>query len=146
VDQPEKPQPVARDEVSLLDYYLQDLVKQVNGTDIELRITLCVGGSLISGLLASGHRYWRWFAENLAAEVPGHDPEAIRLIGETFRARQSVYDRPQDSLNPKQVPQYIHLRRARVAPAGAGTMSGDSEAWWRGRLSAVDGYLLGWST
>ena len=49
------------------DGFLQFLVNRVNGTTVEIAITLQVSGLLVSGTLVTGDKYFEHFGEEIAA-------------------------------------------------------------------------------
>src|SRR5690554_2927731 len=63
-----------------VDWYLQNLVSVVNGSNISFGITLFVEGVVISGTLVSGKKYFETFADEFSSAYPGDDEvrEGIR--------------------------------------------------------------------
>jgi hypothetical protein len=124
-----------------LDWYLQHLVKLANDTGLEFGITLSVGGSVVSGTLISGRKYFDKFASEFSASWPGQDKEEIKSSISKIGA---IYDKPDNEedrlVNPP--PQFIHLANARIfhgremLPSSVGVL-------WRGKLNAVSGFSLG---
>jgi hypothetical protein len=126
------------------DGQLRFLVAVVNGTTNEFPITLTVGGVLVSGFLASGHRYFDEFADQMTSgiqDTPGLDREELRaqfaLPGQVFLIDEEEGKRPP--------PRYIHVLDARyyfgreiVTPTVKG-----GRVWWRGRIESVDGRQFG---
>jgi hypothetical protein len=134
------------------DGQLQSLIDWVNGTDTEMGITLMVGGLIVSGRLASSHRYFEEFADQLVSgitidfsDTPDEDPaESLRLIRETF----AMPGKQVTSIPPERrpAPRFIHLRqpsfRTGIVTVNP-SLPGGKPAWWRGRLARVDGFFLG---
>jgi hypothetical protein len=134
------------------DGQLQTLIDWVNGTETELGITLMVGGLIVSGRLASSHRYFEEFADQLVdgititfTDEPDTDPtDSLRLIRETF----ALPGKQMTSIPPdrRPAPRFIHLREPsfRVGTVTLNlSLPGGRPAWWRGRLARVDGFFLG---
>lgn len=124
------------------DWYLQYLVRLVNDADAEFPLTLYAGGLVISGVLASGRRYFEslelQFAE-LFERGGADDPGAVSA--QLVTAGKQIYaDR--DHAARKAPPHYIHLRDARVFSAGHKPMPQEG-TWWRGRIAEVDGFSFG---
>ena len=127
---------------ALPDNYLQLLVDLINGTEMEFPITLFVGGTVVSGQLVSGHRY---FEQGLGSALKEYftgmsdDAEVTRAI-ENLTSAKELYTNK--DLKPTLPPAFIHLRGARVfTPGQEPTPRGGS--WWRGRLSRVDAFHFG---
>lgn len=130
------------------DWFLQLLVKLVNGKDdIAFPVTLNVGGVMISGEIVSGHRYFEGFAKELREGFFGTDSEdgsdmesSIRKLGNIYTQNLPEQEREEDELLP---PNFIHLRNARVFHPAGKPIPDNKGVWWRGRLEAVDGFILG---
>jgi hypothetical protein len=123
-----------------VDWYLQKIVSLANdvGVGLEMGITLVLGGSVISGILISGKKYFDTFASDLSAAWPGANKEEIR---KSFASLGAIYDQGdgQEELPP---PQYIHLSNARIySPSGSLPTKGG--VLWRGKINAVSGFSLG---
>ena len=134
-----------------LDWFLQSLVDIVTPGNISFGITLSLGGTLVTGTLVSGKQYFEGFAEQFAAAWPGDDPDAVRAALSKFariyesseegRAEAKESD-SESSVEPPR-PGYIHLKNARIMRQGNVMVPSDRLAWWRSRISAVDGFTLG---
>lgn len=134
------------------DWYLQALVRIVNGSEIEFPITLFVNGSLVSGQLVSGHRY---FGDGLGTALKqffnNDESEGTKSAIKHLTAAKDVYledkskevaTKEGEEVPYKRPPQFIHLREARVFVAGQKPIP-EEGSWWRGRLSSVDGFHFG---
>lgn len=129
------------------DWFLVMLLNIVNQGTIEFGLTLNVGGSVISGTLISGKKYFSEFAKQFSNAI-GTPEEASNepSIEESFRKLGDIYDLPEgkqgEELKNQAPVTYIHLRDANVffkdgtIPTGVGV-------FWRGKLSSVDGFSLG---
>lgn len=127
------------------DWFLQDLVEMVNTPESEMGfgITLFVGGSLISGVLIGGRHYFAGFGHDFASGIDLPEEERETLQGH-FSQFGSIYDRIAEK-EPDDVerPHYIHLKDAHVFAPGSGMIPENRGVWWRGRVEAVDGFVLG---
>jgi hypothetical protein len=136
---------VASIQTTSSDWFLELLVDVVNGTEIALAMTLNVGGMLVSGEMCSGHKYFEGFAKDLKDGIFGTIPSEASRIEEQFKQLGGIYAKekrqPQDE-HPKP-PQYIHLRNARIFHPGGTPIPTNRGVWWRGRLGAIDGFILG---
>jgi hypothetical protein len=128
------------------DWFLELLVNMVNGTEIALPMTLNVSGVVVSGEMCSGHKYFEGFAKDLKDGIFGTTSSEGNRIEEEFKHLGGIYTKekrqPQDE-QPKSPPQYIHLRNARIFHPGGTPIPANRGVWWRGRLGAVDGFILG---
>jgi len=104
-----------------VDWFLQSLVALSNKYDFELTITLTIGGSLVSGKLISGKKYFEKLAETVSEAMPAGNQEAV--INFFAKPAETIYgkDNQQDPNNKS--PQYIHLENAYIwAPGGGGAL------------------------
>lgn len=122
------------------DWFLGSLVRIVTSSRISIGVTLNVGGSLISGDLVSGREYFenvgREFNESL-----GRGPDAPGLFDDLAAVYKGQDDEQEEAT--KVVTQYIHLRGAKMYHPGQQPIPANRGIWWRGRLSAIDGFALG---
>ncbi len=128
------------------DWFLEDLVRRANENGLSLGLTLCVGGGLVSGALIGGREYFEGFADEVASRVA--DPEVARRAREFFRSPAALYReeggpgraKASSLVDPLS---YIHLKAVRFLTAGGEPIPGKHGGYWRGKLSAVDGFVLG---
>jgi hypothetical protein len=115
------------------DWFLESLVNIANETEVGVDVTLMVGGTVVTGTLASGKQYF----EGLAGLKFQGNQEIGDVLKQVFadagQALQPAGDEP---------PQYVHLRDARVVTT-AGTLPTNEGMWWRGHLSEVDAFWVG---
>jgi hypothetical protein len=136
-EQPETPQ--AREPDALEpDWFLQALVNIANAGDVEIGMTLLVGGFLVSGKMIGGARYFEGFANDFAGGFPDH--AVAEDIRKSFSEYGEIYKT--DAGNPP-VPAYVHLMEARFFNTAGNPIPGNRGVWWRGRLSEVSGFMLG---
>lgn len=122
------------------DWYLQSLVDTVNGKEFELPITLFVSGLIVSGQLTSGHKYFVGLGEQLTTFFGGPSEETAKTVA-YFTAPADMYTKDNEG-EEEPLPQYIHLREARIFTPGQQPIPSEG-SWWRGRLSSVDGFHFG---
>ena len=138
-----------------IDWFLQTLVHLVNKEVMWFGITLSVGGTLISGTLISGKKYFETLAEDMARgfEVGEHTAKMVSLFRKNVKMiGQDVYDKSSESNEgPHAFPVYIHLENVFIySPGVAASSIGGSQIvpigklpLWRGKLSSIDGYMIG---
>jgi len=136
-----------------VDFLLQAIVDLANTTGIEMGITLCVGGMVVSGVLISGKTYFEEIANDTLQSSGPADQAEVRqglsdylgnlgklIYGQTVNEEQAGNKGDQIM---KRLPRYIHLRNAKVFHNSGQPMPENRGLWWRGRLSAVDGFSFG---
>jgi hypothetical protein len=108
--------------------------------DVRAQLTLHVSGTVISGILVSGKRFFELLADWLTSEgAQGLADSLARPIAEMFREPDTEpADDEHDGLS---LLDYIHLRAARVFTSGNDRPL--PETFWRGRLSHVSGWSFG---
>jgi hypothetical protein len=126
-----------------MDWFLAELVRRANEGGLSVGVTLCVGGTLVSGSLIGGRAYFESIAES-AAGAPRDSVEAARARA-FLRSPAALYAAASDEPpEPDDEPlAYIHLARARFLAANGRPIPGKTGLLWRGRLGAVDGFVLG---
>lgn len=127
-----------------MDWFLAELVRRANEGGFSVDVTLCVGGTLVSGSIIGGRAYFEGLAES-AALGPG-DAEMARRARAFLRGPAEMYgeapgDAPVDAADAPVV--YIHLADVRFFTAAGRRLPGAAGLLWRGRLGAVDGFVLG---
>lgn len=123
------------------DWFLQFLVNLANKNEFELDITLSVGGLLISGTLTGVRQYFDELGTYFAS--PFSNKANSDEVSATF---QKIGDQC-SCISPSEQtdrPSYIHLKNAIFFDAqGKPQLSTEGGAWWRGRLSEVQGFSPG---
>jgi hypothetical protein len=119
------------------DWFLERIVKTIDGTDDEIGITLNIGGILLSGLIISVHKYFQWFADSMG--IDDADRERLR---EYYKVYGDVYLKEKEA-NAKP-PVFIHMKDAKFyQPGGNNSIPTVEGSYWRGRITTVDGFILG---
>ena len=124
-----------------VDWYLLHLVSLANENGLEFGLTLTVGGSIVSGTLISGKKYFETFASDLSSAWPG-DEDAKEIIRSSFAGWSAIYNRKKEDDDDRPPPQYIHLSNARVHTP-QGSLPTNTGVLWRGKINAVSGFSLG---
>jgi hypothetical protein len=121
-----------------VDWYLQRLVSIANASELEVGITLVIGGSVVSGRLIGGRKYFEEFAREFSDAWPGDAKDRIR---DAFARQGEIYSAgsEEDKAVP---PQFIHLADARCFYPGS-QLPNNSGVLWRGKINAVSGFSLG---
>lgn len=126
------------------DWFLRSILENVIGLGVDMGVTFTVGGSIVSGMLISGRKYFELLGDGLAASSKsGDDIQAI--LGETWRQNTAIYDKPEDAGDDWRAPPlgYVHLREARYYVPGQDPIPTNAGLLWRGKLSSIDGFSLG---
>jgi hypothetical protein len=121
-----------------VDWLLQWLCGFINDTKMKVGITLTVGGNKITGTLIPHQNYFERLAKDFSAPFADAAPGAQQVLHDRILGFHGDGDASQDSLPV----QYIHLDNARVYTGGS-TILPDKGTLWRGKLSAVEGFILG---
>ncbi|MGE6123915.1 gas vesicle accessory protein GvpU [Aeromonas rivipollensis] len=129
--------PIATIDVNALDWNLANIVSFVNKTNINIDITLTVGGTLLSGRLISGKEYFESVAEGLNNSSPAEGTVGNLLAEYMSNVAKEQYSDGGDA----SITSFIHLANAQhfsgVTPIPT------KGTYWRGRLCDVSGYSFG---
>ncbi|KAA3451641.1 hypothetical protein C7I87_06445 [Mesorhizobium sp. SARCC-RB16n] len=134
----ERPVPVVRE-----DWFLQSLVNLVNRTGAQIGITLTVGGTQVSGHLSSGKAYFEEFASVFAQSFERSAPEFAAAMKEVFEEYGQLYDDDKKADQPRDPPNYIHLKNVHIFTGPNSPIPKNDGSWWRGRIREVEGFILG---
>lgn len=122
------------------DWFLQNLVNSVNGTEGEFPITISTGGFLVSGNLISGHRYFEKFADAMYKGFS--DKEIGEKVRQTFVSYGDSY-KPEVLDETTTPPQYFHIDNAKYFHNSGTPIPGNIPILYRGRISMVSGFHMG---
>jgi len=136
------------------DELLTTFVENATTSGIKFAITLFVGGTVITGVLVSGKAFYEDLG-NIWDSLAGHSnlPPAQRRAGDIFRkiateayALEDTDAPAKRSSEPRPIPKFIHLENARFFGAAPGFAIPTTKrgAYWRGKISSVDGFQLGY--
>lgn len=122
------------------DIYLNTIIALIEHKNIQLEvgITLNVGGAIISGIAISRKKY----LEGIVNAVAGDDSDVAQLFGEIYG---NFLEMEEDSEEETAAPpdyNFIHLKNVQIFGVNQEPIS-LNDNYWRGKLSAVDGYMIG---
>lgn len=120
------------------DWFLRSLVDLVDGAGISFGVTLNVGGTVLTGQLISGGEYFRGFAAEFG-DAAGDTPFGHSMREVLAKPAEQFEDVPEE--HP--LPAFIHLKDARMFLGSGPAMPTSRGVWWRGRISEVQGFVLG---
>jgi hypothetical protein len=128
-----------------MDWFLAELVRRANEGGLRVGVTLYVGGTIVSGELIGGRDYFEGIAEHAAAATPdAATAERARAFCRSPAAMYRAAWGDTDELGPEEDPlAYIHLAHARFFTGTGQPLPDGHGLLWRGRLAAVDGFVLG---
>jgi hypothetical protein len=135
---PEEPKPFSP--------FLPELVKVGTAAGFRPAITLCVGGTLISGELIDGATYFNELVTEVkAAPSDALSPAAATQLVNLFQDFAGRYTHPPADSVPAQgaaESEHIHLRNARIRLLDGSDLRVGPKGLWRVRLNAVDASTL----
>lgn len=123
------------------DWFLQSLVDLVNGRELEIGLTLQAGGFLVSGLLVSGHQYFKGFGAEFAKAF--NDPELSEDIQRAYSRYGGIYTAQKSPGENFTRASFVHLKDARFFNTAGEPIPANMSVWWRGRVSEIEGFFLG---
>lgn len=123
------------------DLTLQVLTESVNRTGLEIGVTLCVGGALVSGIMISGKTYFDGLNSLMSENADNED--VISFFKEIFDAQSSFYDFDHESKWQLTNKGYVHLKDVRFHGTDGSQIPSTAGTLWRGRISQVSGFNLG---
>lgn len=121
-----------------VDWLLQWLGGFINDSKVSVGMTLTIGGNQITGTMISHQAYFERLAKDFSTPFGAQSSELQQVLHARILAFNS-----EESAEDDQLPvQYIHLDNARVH-AGGNQILPDKGTLWRGKISAVEGFILG---
>jgi hypothetical protein len=126
------------------DWFLQELIELAE-MGLEQWVTLTIGGSHICGRLISGQKFFEQLAYQMdAAKTVGSTEELQKTLVNLYKSHADIYSKSSEDRPPfgTSRPNYIHLRDARWHSLEGNILPGNG-TFWRGKLSAVDGFMFG---
>lgn len=124
------------DEERSSDPILELLITMKEAATTPCHLTLNVGGCLISGYLIS-------YDEYLEAFMFGHLKQGFDDAREQLKAQGKLEEDNEKEESSKPPRRFIHLKDARFFHPGGVPIPANEGVLWRGKLSAVDGFLYG---
>jgi hypothetical protein len=127
-----------------LDLFLNSVVKCVNTAPVERRITLditlCVQGSLVSGLLIGEKAYFKGLSNDIKASG-SFKKDFQEFLAQFLTSGTNSPDNQGEPDKLKDI-EFIHLKNAQFYSGNSFTPP-QKKVYWRGRLSCIDGFWLG---
>lgn len=128
-----------QDQVSTDDAIILMFLDLVEQDGIELDLTLCINGVVISGTLISATNYYEGVTES---SKNLKDSTMSKIIAKKFSDLKGEYAKQKEEEEESESTPltFIHLKNAvylnnENPPAHHGT-------WWRGRISSIDGFSV----
>jgi len=131
----------------------------MNSLDYSVGLTLSVGGTLVTGKLISPQEYFQAIGKQLEAAFAkgGLSPEVSRQVGEFIQSRGEAATPSEELLKAAEKAAiaadvlpisgnqraYIHLKDAGILTPSTGARMSLSGAYWRGRIAAVESFIIG---
>ena len=128
------------------DYFLQGLVSIVDqNNSTSIGVILHVGGLIISGKLVSEQSYFKGISMEMVAEnLHEHLRDDFREAFQKIARAAHELDNSEAIAGPnKSLPEFIHLKDAKMYPDSKEPIPDNKGILWRGRISAVDGFSIG---
>lgn len=125
------------------DGVLIKLLSLVNEDElgIELEITLTVKGTHISGILVNPLTY---FDGALQSIEHIDDKTLMKILTNQFEKLKEDYLKEKEDADEEFLPNFIHLKNAIFCTANGQHIQTNNLAWWRGKISSIDGFSLGY--
>jgi hypothetical protein len=120
------------------DWLLQWLCQLINKHGLAIGVTLTVGGTLVTGTLISHDKYFEQFSEDFSAPFAVGGTEAQEQMRSIILGFNPAVDPDEQTV----ALQYIHLKNARTYVSSSDHLPTNG-ALWRGKIAAVDGFILG---
>jgi hypothetical protein len=126
------------------DFFLGFLVDVANGGGAEVGITIHAGGLIVSGILVSAETYFVDFAERFGDAFSRHDVETGKMIRQAMmRFAEAAKPLPASERDDAKRARHIHMKQAYIFQHGTSMIPLGEGTWWRGRLTSIDGFILG---
>ena len=126
------------------DFFLQNIVKLSNKFGVGFDITLLVSGVTVSGTLISGKDYYEGQGD-VFLKLSKQEDSIEKTLGEFWKGFSAIYDAEENenvTLEDVPAPTYIHLSNAQIV-SGITITPQPPIAFWRGKISSVDGFFIG---
>lgn len=115
------------------DWDLSRLVDLANNQNLQLGITVVVGGTFYSGILVSDEEYWE-----TRYKVVQY------ILGESSTPDESAEEETiEDSKDTTRVPRFLHLKNPVVPGTSLVFGRGSGHPYIRFKIASIDGWILG---
>jgi hypothetical protein len=121
------------------DWFLRTIASLVDRQGMEIGITLSVGGILVTGIMVGGRKYFEHFAKKFASGFS--DPDLSASLEKSISQYTQIYDNAPEDVEA--TPTFVHIRDVAFYASSATPIPSQKGHWWRGRLTKVDGFVLG---
>ena len=118
------------------DWVLGNLVNMAKKNSMSFDVTLNVGGILVSGSVVGEREYLHGLREQLAAAFP--DEDVVETMARILRVPE-VDEKWRSQVDLT----HVHLKRAKFFVPSSGLVPRDEGVSWRGRIDAVQGFVMG---
>lgn len=124
------------------DWLLEKLVIEVNGTDLELPITVLIDGMLISGKLISAHKFLDKVHDKfiIKGEVKDVDNINNEILGRRIESKSKRIVEVKDSIHES--PSYFHISNAVIRNKPGNKAAVETASIWRGVIDKVSGFHI----
>lgn len=114
------------------DWFLQNLVCNINYNGNELGLTIYVNGLIVSGTLISGKEYFELLADIFSSE--NVQKESL------FTQERDAYS--QENVRDAKHTSFLHMKNAKAVDSNGSTIPSNG-CLWRGKLNHVSGFNIG---
>jgi hypothetical protein len=134
------------------DRFLRMLAAMAELYGADIPITLNLAGVLVSGRLVSSIRYFDGMADVFLGAVVDTGSKGAAAFEGIFRqaaaglaedARAVADEKEERFLEVAAAVEHVHLQEATFWQPGKPPIPASGGVWWRGRLDAVAGFVLG---
>ena len=125
---------------------LLQLLVSYSELGIETPITLLAGGMTVSGVIVSAASYMENTGAQLSAALRNHDASLAETVSQSFaQLKQDVEEQSRAADEAGSLTaRFIHLKNAKYFIPGQDGLPNNADGiFWRGRLSAINGFSLG---
>ena len=122
------------------DIALQSWARLVERQQLEIEIMVQMHGLLVFGTMVSTASYAQFYIDLHEEMYREQEPETADFLQEYYTALVPPADQPE--IGPEGLPvlfRWLHLREATIMSAGHKI----KVPYWRGKISAIDGFVIG---
>ncbi|WP_434998682.1 gas vesicle accessory protein GvpU [Vibrio scophthalmi] len=127
------------DPIDGVDWYIQNMISLANH-GIDVGITLTVGGTVMSGKLISGKKYFDLVTEQIESSL---SDENFKKVFVSFLESNSARYQGSPSEMPATQNAYIHLMDAKIFDSQGNSIPTNEGLLWRGKLDSISGISIG---
>ncbi|MUO27454.1 MULTISPECIES: gas vesicle accessory protein GvpU [Rhizobium/Agrobacterium group] len=130
--------------IDATDWFLRTTIENIVSHGIEIGVTLTVKGVIVSGMLVGGKKYFEELSKLM--KISSQAPNDISdFLGNAWKEYTAIYEQPEGASEDWQPAPigYVHLMNARFYAPGQAPLPENQGVLWRGKLSSVDGFIIG---